>query len=140
MDSYEKSEEKGVYALTIYRICIIQKLILRGFTFYSMKDELKEKYGWDLSKHRLSKLIAIAKKSLKKRFEKDFEDDYQFVRENILRLFREVQDEDNTHHTRKEQLMYLQEFAKIAGLYEIKTKNTIDIKGDDLDGFSSLFF
>jgi hypothetical protein len=128
--------EKYLYSKTLARIRDVERLLLEGMTTATCRQTLSKLWDWqDLSERHARRYVHMAKKKLKERFEKDAEIDYQWCRENYMRLFREAYNDDD----RSEQRALLNDFRKLSGLDETVVTHKLDVNEEDLEKFNSIF-
>jgi len=125
-----------IYSKTMIRVREVEELILNGLTVGRCRQTLSDLWSWpDLSERHARRYYKIAQKRIKSRFEKDFESDYQWCRDNYMRLFSEAIDDQD----RSEQRQIINDFRKLSGLDEHVVTHKFDISDEDIDRFDQLF-
>jgi len=129
-------DEKYLYSKTLARIRDVEQLLLEGMTTADCRQTLSRFWDWPgLTERHARRYVKLAKERMKARFEKDFEADYQWCRDNYMRLFREAYKEDD----RTEQRQIINDFRKLSGLDEHVVTHKFDISDEDIDRFDQLF-
>lgn len=116
------------------RVMMVHDALMEGHTSVSMVGYLKDR-GVSVSDRTARRYIKTARELIAARFSKDFEQDFMFVKENMLRLFREAAADGN----RKEQLNILKELVNISGLSEAGKVTGFTVNTEDIDTFIKLF-
>lgn len=128
--------EKYTYAKTLKRIRQVEHLLYEGMTTATCRQTLARLWNWpELSERNARRYVYIAKKNMKKRFEKDAEADYQWCRENYMRLLREAIHRDD----RQEQRRIVNDLQKLSGLDEQKITHKLEIDSNDITEIDKLF-
>lgn len=111
----------------------IHELIL---TKHSVTEILRtcEKMGTPVKRWKVYDIKKKLKNSLQERFSKDFNEDYMFVKDNYMRLFKDAYDNGDA----KLQTLILKEFKALAGLdvQKIEVKN-LEITTEMLEAYDN---
>lgn len=117
------------------KITAVERAVLQGVSMGRTVEFVRDHCDIEISAKEVVGLTKEAKKRLRDRFEKDFETDYQFVKENLYRIISEAI-ETGDH---KIQLRAIQYFARIAGIMDSQVKAVLKIDRDSTQEFANLF-
>jgi len=87
----------------------------------NIRHILQQKYDLKYTEQHIRVIIAEIKRELKERFAKDYEQDFQFFKENLLRLLHTAFEQED----RKEQRFIIQDMMKLAGMDVQRIETTI---------------
>ena len=133
-------KKKGPKALatskTFSLIRYTEELVLRGENAKEIKCSLLVK-GHKVSLQKTYRMINIAKQNIKKRFEKDFEINYQFCVENLMDIHNKAAQDDDL----KTRLQVIDKFMQLAGLSVQRVEQiTMNVTKEQMEEYENLLF
>lgn len=122
------------YSKTFALINQVERGVLQGQNMQEIKDDLLVK-GYKVSTQKCYRMIRIAKTNIAKRFEKDFETDYEWVRENLMDLHNKALLDDD----QRLRLMAIDKFMQLAGLNIQRVESiSMQITEDKFEEFETM--
>jgi len=96
--------------------------VLKGTNQEQLQAVLESK-GYPMGKHKVYDLIRAAKKEILRRGERDFEENYAWVQENLMAMHAEAIDSDDP----RMRLVVIKELADLWGLkkQQVEKKDTV---------------